>query len=205
MLIIKYLYAVKLFVTFDYIESAEIVVISIGEAITALGVIEKVRSLNKHAYIMVRSKHVSDIEDLYEMGADQVIPEEFETAIELFERILKKLLIPKGEIETAISHIRDDNYGIFKEKDENNTFTLTNEIPDIEIIALRAGDYQLFPGSSLKDIHLRKQFGLTLVAVKRGEKILENPGSGFVFESDDVLYILGKPEKIAQLVQNGQG
>ncbi len=188
-----------------YIETAEIVVISIGEAITALGVIEKVRSLNKHAYIMVRSKHVSDIEDLYEMGADQVIPEEFETAIELFERILKKLLIPKGEIETAISHIRDDNYGIFKEKDGNNTFTLTDEIPDIEIVALRAGDYDMFPGSSLKDIHLRKQFGLTLVAAKRGETIFENPGSGFIFEPEDVIYILGKPEKIAQLVQNGQG
>ncbi len=186
-----------------YIESAEIVVISIGEAITALGVIEKVRSLNKHAYIIVRSKHVSDIEDLYEMGANQVIPEEFETAIELFERILKKLLIPKGEIETAISHIRDDNYGIFKEKDGNNTFTLTDEIPDIEIVALRAGDYDMFPGNSLKEVHLRKQYGLTLVAAKRGEKIFENPGSGFVFEPDDVLYILGKPEKIALLVQNG--
>lgn len=188
-----------------YIETAEIVVVSIGDAITALGVIEKVRTLNKHAYIVVRSKHVSDIEDLYEMGADQVIPEEFETAIELFERILKKLLIPKGEIETAISRIRDYNYGIFREKEENNTFILTDEIPDIEIVALRAGDYQLFPGNSLKEIHLRKEFGLSVVAAKRGDKIFENPGSGFVFETDDVLYILGKPEKIAQLTQNGQG
>jgi Trk K+ transport system NAD-binding subunit len=43
------------------------------------------------------------------------------------------------------------------------------------------------------------------VAAKRGEKIFENPGSGFIFETEDVLYILGKPEKIAQLTQNGQG
>jgi len=188
-----------------HIETAEIVVISIGDAITALGVIEKVRELNKHAYIMVRSKHVSDIEDLYEMGANQVIPEEFETAIELFERVLKKLLIPKGEIENAISHIRDDNYGIFREKEENNTFTLSDEIPDIEIVALKAGNYPLFPGNSLKEIHLRKEFGLTVVAAKRGDKIFENPGSGFVFESEDVIYVLGKHEKIAQLTQNWQG
>lgn len=188
-----------------YTETAEIVVISIGDSITALGVIEKVRSLNSHAYIMVRSKHVSDIEDLYEMGADQVIPEEFETAIELFERVLKKLLIPKGEIEAAISHIRDDNYGIFREKEENSTFTLSDEIPDVEIVALRAGDHRMFPGHSLKEIHLRKEFGLTVVAAKRGEEIFENPGSGFVFEFDDVLYILGKPEKIARLTQNGKG
>ncbi len=186
-----------------YIESAEIVVISIGDAITALGVIEKVRQLNKHAYIMVRSKHVSDIEDLYEMGADQVIPEEFETAIEMFERILKKLLVPKSEIEGAISHIRDDNYGIFMEKAENNSYTLSDEIPGIEIVALKAGDYDMFPGNSLKEIHLRKEFGLTVVAAKRGEQIYENPGSGFVFDTGDILYILGKPEKIALLTHNG--
>jgi len=185
-----------------YVETAEIVVISIGDAITALGVIEKVRQLNRHAYIMVRSKHVSDIEDLYEMGADQVIPEEFETAIELFERILKKLLVPKGEIEAAISHIRDDNYGIFTEKEENNTYKLSEEIPDIEIVALKAANYSIFPGKSLKEIHLRREFGLTVVAAKRGEEIFENPGSGFVFNAEDIVYILGKPEKIARLTND---
>lgn len=185
-----------------YVETAEIVVISIGDAITALGVIEQVRLLNKHAFIMVRSKHVSDIEDLYEMGADQVIPEEFETAIELFERILKKLLVPKGEIEEAISHIRDDNYGIFTEKEENNTFALSDEIPNIEIVALKAADYPIFPEKSLKDIHLRREFGLTVVAAKRGDEIFENPGSGFIFNSEDILYVLGKPERIARLKQN---
>jgi CPA2 family monovalent cation:H+ antiporter-2 len=180
-----------------YIETAEVVVISIGDAITALGIIEKVRALNKHANIIVRAKYVSDIEDLYEMGANQVIPEEFETAIDLFERILKKLLIPKGEIETTISHIRDDNYGIFREKEDNVTFALNKEIPDLEIIALKAGEYSLFPGKSLKQINLRKEFGLTIVAVKRGDKIHENPGANFIFESEDVMYVLGKPEKVA--------
>ncbi len=150
---------------------------------------------------MVRAKYVSDIEDLYAMGADQVIPEEFETAIDLFERILKKLLVPKGEIEAAISRIRDDNYGIFREKDENTTFTLSEEIPDVEIVALKANDYSLFQGKSLKEIHLRKQFGLTVVAVKRGDTISENPGAGFIFEADDIIYLLGKPENIAHLME----
>ena len=183
-------------------ETAEIIVISIGETITALGIIEKVRKLNSHAYIIVRSKYVSNIEDFYRMGADQVIPEEFETAIDLFEIILKKLLIPKNEIETAISSIRDDNYGIFRGKDEKNVISLTDLIPDIEIVALKARNYHLFPGNSLKEIHFRKQFGLTVVAVKRREEIFENPGAGFVFEPEDIVYILGKPSKIAQLLHN---
>ncbi len=181
--------------------TAEVVVISIGETITALGIIDKVRDLNKHAHIIVRSKNVSNIEDFYKMGANQVIPEEFETAIELFERVLKKLLIPKGEIESAISRIRDDNYGIFLEKEENDSVTLTDMIPDVEIVALKAGNYELFPGNSLKEIRLRKLYGLTVVAVKRDGEILENPGAGFIFNPDDVVYVLGKPERIAQLSQ----
>ena len=182
-------------------QTAEIVVISIGETITALGIIAKVRELNRHAHIIVRSKYVSNIEDFYQMGANQVIPEEFETAIELFERVLKKLLIPKGEIEAAISRIRDDNYGIFLEKEENDSVTLTDMIPDVEIVALKAGNYEIFPGNSLKEIHLRKLYGLTVVAVKRDGEILENPGAGFIFNPDDVVYVLGKPERIAQLSQ----
>lgn len=182
-----------------HVPSAEVVVISIGDTITALGVIEKVRALNKHAYIIVRAKYVSEIEDLYEMGANQVIPEEFETAIELFERVLKKLLVPKSEIEKAVSLIRDDNYGIFNEQKALPTFALSDEIPNVEIAALKAGDYQVFPGRSLKEVHLRKEFGLTVVAVKRGDDIFENPGPAFVFAQEDVIYILGKPEKIAVL------
>jgi CPA2 family monovalent cation:H+ antiporter-2 len=182
-------------------QTAEVVVISIGETITALGIISKVRELNRHAHIIVRSKYVSNIQDFYQMGANQVIPEEFETAIELFERVLKKLLIPKGEIEAAISRIRDDNYGIFLEKEENDSVTLTDMIPDVEIVAVKASNYQIFPGNSLKEISLRKLYGLTVVAVKRDGEILENPGAGFIFESDDIVYVLGKPEKIAQLSQ----
>jgi CPA2 family monovalent cation:H+ antiporter-2 len=179
--------------------TAEIVVISVGETITALGIIEKVRKMNKHAFIIVRSKYVSNIQDYYRMGADQVIPEEFETAIDLFELVLKKLLLPKDEIDVAISGIRDDNYGIFREKDENNAVILTDLIPDVEIVALKAGNYPLFPGHSLEDIDLRKLHGLTVVAIKRKGEILENPVAGFVFEPEDVVYVLGKPAKIAQL------
>lgn len=179
--------------------TADIVVISIGETITALGVIEKVREMNQHAHLIVRSKYVSDIEDFYQAGANQVIPEEFETAIDLFELILKKKLIPEEDIYLTISGIRDDNYGIFREKDETNSVTLTDMMPDVEIVAIKAGSYDLFPGNSLEEINLRNLYGLTVVAIKRNGEILENPGARFIFEANDVVYILGKPSKIAQL------
>lgn len=180
-------------------ELADMVVISIGDAITSLGIIAKIREMNKRAHIIVRAKYVTDIEDLYKMGADQVIPEEFETAIDLFERILKKLLIPKNEIDSIVSQIRDDNYGIFREKEEHIVFSSKAEIPNLEIVALRMKNYPHLLGSSLKKIHLRKHYGVTVVAVKRNEAIIENPGAGFIFSPEDIAYILGKPGEIASL------
>lgn len=180
-------------------ETADIVAISVGETIIALGIIERVRQMNEHAHIIVRSKYVTNIEDFYTMGANQVIPEEFETAIDLFELILKKMLVPEDDIYAAISGIRDDNYGIFREKDETNSVMLTDMIPDVEILALKAGSYELFPGNSLKEINLRELYGLTVVAIKRNGEILENPSANFVFEAEDIVYILGKPSKIALL------
>ena len=180
-----------------HIHTAEIVVVSIGDLIVAMSVIDKVRQLNKHAFIIARTRHIYDIEELYRLGANQVIPEEFESAIEIFERVLKKLLIPKGEIDTAITKIRDDNYGIFREKEDNLKYSLTNVIPQLEIIALNINNYPLFINNTLFNIKLRNIYELTLVAVKRKTEIIENPGSKFVFKKDDIIYILGKPEKIA--------
>jgi CPA2 family monovalent cation:H+ antiporter-2 len=180
-----------------HVDTAEIVVVSIGDLITSMAVIEKIRYLNKHAFIIARTRYVNDIEDLYGSGANQVIPEEFETAIELFERVLKKLLIPKGEIESAITRIRDDNYGIFREKDSHASFSISDEIPNIEIIAIEIKDYPLFFDKTLKEINLRKLYGLTLVAIKRNNDILGNPDSHLALHKDDIAYILGKPDQIA--------
>ncbi len=43
---------------------------------------------------------------LYELGANEVIPEEFETSVEIFTRVLAKYLIPKAEIEGLVAEIR---------------------------------------------------------------------------------------------------
>jgi monovalent cation:H+ antiporter-2, CPA2 family len=185
-----------------HVDTAEIVVVSIGDLITSMAVIEKIRNLNRHAFIIARTRYVYDIEDLYKSGANQVIPEEFETAIELFERVLKKLLIPKGEIESAITRIRDDNYGIFREKEDRSSFSLSDEIPDIEIVALEINNYPFFFDKTLKEINLRKLFGLTLVAIKRNKEIIANPDSHTVFAKEDIAYILGKPDQIADAMES---
>jgi CPA2 family monovalent cation:H+ antiporter-2 len=180
-----------------YVHSAEMVIISIGNLITAMSIVEHVRVMNKHANIIVRTRHVTDIEELYRIGATQVIPEEFETAIDFFERILGKYLIPRMEIERAIARIREDNYGIFREKDKVGGYSLLKDIPDIEIAAVKVEEKSVFAGKTIAETALRKTCGVTMVALKHGDKIITNPDPSTVVHRNDIAYLLGKPEMIA--------
>jgi len=98
-------------------ENASVFVVSVGNLMTCMAIVEQLRTLNKNGYVLVRTKKVEDIEELYKMGADLVIPEEFETAIELFEQVLGRLKYPLQDINGIVTRIRDDHYGIFVDKE----------------------------------------------------------------------------------------
>lgn len=179
------------------VDKADIVVISIGNLITSMVIIEKVRTMNPHAYIIVRAKKVEDIEDLYNSGADKVLPEEFETSIELFDRVLSKMLIPRREIDKVIGRIRDDNYGIFRDREIRSDFPALKILANIEITALRLDDESPVLGKSIVELQLRNQYGLTIAALLRDKELIDNPDPETIFASGDIVYLMGRAEQIA--------
>ncbi len=179
-----------------HVDTARLIVISVGNLITSMAVVEKVRFINKHATIMVRTRHIEDIEELYRLGANQVIPEEFETAIELFDRVMTNFLLPRERIDSAIARIRKDNYGIFREQNDSTKFNILKDIPNIEIAAMKISRGSVLDGKSLLDSQLRKKHGITLVAIKRRHIIMEHPDPAMVFREEDIAYIMGKPDQI---------
>ncbi len=180
-----------------FAHTAELVIVSVGNLIIALSIVEHIRRMNKHAHIIVRTRHVTDIEELYKLGASQVIPEEFETAIDFFERILGKYLIPRMDIERAIARTREDNYGIFRDRTKVGGYSLLKDIPDIEIAAARVGEESVFSGKTIAQTAMRKTAGVTIVAINHDGRISANPDPSSVIHGNDIVYLLGKPEMIA--------
>ena len=183
-----------------HVEDAEVIVVSVGSLITSMAIIEKIRELNTHAHIIVRTKQVTDIDKLYNMGANEVIPEEFETAIEMYQRVLKKLLVPENEINSAIAKIRDDHYGLFWEKEDyKQEYKFLKDLPNIEISTQELRQECYLIGKSISEVKFRRNFGVTLVAILRDQKLIELPTPDVVFSSGDIIYILGTSEQIAKL------
>ncbi len=179
-----------------HVDKADIVVISVGSIIPSMSIIEKVRKMNKNVFILVRSPLIQNIEQLYRIGADQVLPEKFEIAVDMLNIILFRWLVPQKEINRIITHIRNTNLGVFTEKDLINQPSILDDFSHIKISAIRVEADSPAEGRSPIDIDLRKRTGVTLLAIERNHEILEHPVPETVLLRDDIAYVLGDPEQV---------
>jgi len=54
-------------------------------------------------------------------------------------------------------------------------------------------------GKTIEDCALRTEFGITVLAIKRGDRYLTEVAPSQEIHQDDVLYIFGSPKNIAGL------
>jgi CPA2 family monovalent cation:H+ antiporter-2 len=168
------------------IEDATVVVIAINDPAATRGITEKVRKLTLKAHVIVRTRYLMEMQGLYQLGANEVIPEEFETSVEIFSRVLAKYLIPRDEIDKLIIQLRSDGYEMFRNlSGKSSPFSsLDLQLPDVEVSSMRVEE-----GSPM--------VGVTVLAVRRDSQTFHNPEVEMPFFVDDVLYLMGAPEKLA--------
>ncbi len=179
-----------------HVETSDIVVVSVGSIIPSMAIIEKIRTLNKNVYILVRATLSKNVGQFYTIGADQVLPEKLEIAIDMLNRILIKRLVPQREINRILTHIRTTNLGIFSDKDMVNQPSILDEFSNFNISAVKVESGSSAEGKSVIDIDLRKKTGVTLLAIRRCNDIIEHPVPETVILQDDIVYLLGDPEQI---------
>lgn len=184
------------------IMSARVLVVGISDYIATRTIIDVAKRMNPEIYIIARTRYMNEIKALSQMGADEVIPEEYETSVEIFSRLLKKYLVPEEEIYRFTREIRANGYSMLREHsmiDSNNTFNLKDELPGLEVTSFKLKDECSFHGSTLKDLNLRNRYGATVLAIRRGEQIIANPTGDTEVLSSDICIVLAKPERLCQL------
>ncbi|MEE8403431.1 MAG: cation:proton antiporter [Candidatus Hydrothermarchaeaceae archaeon] len=181
------------------IKDAMVVVVVIADPAATRRITEITRRINPKIHIIARTRYLQEMKPLYELGADEVIPEEFETSVEIFARVLSKYLIPRDAIEKLVGEVRSDGYEMFRSlsKEPVSFSDLRLRIPDVEISTLRIDEKSPLVGTSLGQTELRKKYGVTVLAVRRNSQTFPNPDIGMQFYAGDVLFVLGSPEKIA--------
>jgi len=183
------------------IKEARIVVVAINDPTATRRITEVTRRLSSKVHLIVRTHYLQEMKHLYELGSDEVIPEDFETSVEIFTRVLTKYLVPRDEIERFVAVVRADGYDMFRSLHQVPTSfsDLKLHLPDMEITTLRVAEKSLLVGQSLVQLELRRDYGVTVLAIQRDSKLLSNPHRDLQFCVDDVLFVLGPPDRVAKV------
>jgi CPA2 family monovalent cation:H+ antiporter-2 len=184
------------------IDAARLLVVVISDPASTRRIVHMARKLNPRLYILVRTRYTAEVEDLIKLGANEVIPEEFETSIEIFARVLHHYQVPRNLILDEIEKIRSGSYEVLRrvglpvkglpEKCEIHA--------DYEIETYRIDERTNASGRPMKDLKIDAEADATVIAVRRGEEIIPNPEPEFIFQPGDVVYLIGKREKVCQAV-----
>jgi len=158
------------------------------------------RALNPRVHIVVRTRYVAAIEDLQKLGADEVVPEEFETSLEIFARVLRNFGIPSSSIRAEVEAVRKDHYDMFRGRERPYAGHLTDLSISlgirigVEPVTVEAGAAAI--GLNPRTLRLRQATGATVVAVIRGRDIIYEPSPDFGFQDRDVVVLVGTPEAL---------
>ncbi|MCX7993812.1 MAG: cation:proton antiporter, partial [Fimbriimonadales bacterium] len=100
------------------IERARAVVIAVSDPISARYTVRTIRALNPDVYVIVRTRYMSEIEPLYAAGATDVVPEEFETFIEIAGRIMRLLGVENEQRLQLMNQCRARHYQMLQDTKE---------------------------------------------------------------------------------------
>jgi CPA2 family monovalent cation:H+ antiporter-2 len=173
-------------------------VIAISDRFLTKTCLSNAKALNPNLHVIVRTKYLADIEDLLGLGADDVIPEEFETSIQIFSRVLKMFHIPNSIILTQGNIIRNKSYGVFREvRYTQEAFDQISQIlaqGTIETYYIASGNPII--GKSIRDVNVKAQSGALIINIIRDNQTLTNPPSDFIFQAADQLVLFGSHNAI---------
>ena len=161
------------------------------------------RQLSPSVRIVVRTRYVAAMEELQELGANEVIPEEFETSLEIFARVLRLYGVPRNAIEREVQTVRDEHYEMFRRL----------QLPDLKLDALKHFDVHAALetveveegaraiGENPRSLNLREETGVTVIAVIRDGVALYTPDPEARFQPGDTVVLIGDREALRRGTQ----
>ena len=168
-------------------------VLAISDAASTRRSVRVARECAPDVRILVRSEYVAEVDELRQLGADEVIPAEFETALALFERVLSIYDVPDYTIDDLADRMRLENYGFLRSAPR-----LTHHAAaTAHVKACRVSPASGVVGRSIGDLRLRSVTGATVVGIRRESRPIPNPGPEFTFAAGDEVTLVGSPDQQA--------
>ncbi len=182
------------------VKKAKMLVCTLSDPISQRMVISNARKHNKCLHILVRTKHVKAVEELKSIGANDVIPEEFETSLEIFHRVFLYYNMPPETIDNTLELIRQNNYSLLRDASQDKMSILGKLqcIPEVDIRSSKISGRSKHIGKTVREMNVRQEIGVTVLAIRRGHELITTPNIEIPLMQNDILLFTGDNESISK-------
>ena len=177
---------------------ASVLVISFADNRAAERIMRHVRELAPALPIVVRTIDEKDFDILQRAGAAEVVPETLESAMMLASHALIHAGVPINRVLKRIRQIREVRYrtlrGFFHGDSDLGENERDSEEPRLRSVSLSEGAYAV--GRKLAELAIEPT-GAEVTAIRRRDVRTQEPSGETLFETGDVVVLLGVPEALA--------
>jgi CPA2 family monovalent cation:H+ antiporter-2 len=180
-----------------HLTQARALVILINDPSAVDRVVDTARRVAPSVQVLIRTHYLAQRGRLLALGAREVVAEEVEGGLEILARILRWLGVPRNTIDQRIEEARTATQQT--ERNEKIPRPLLGEekaLQELKIESIVLGPSSRAVGRSAVDLDLRRQTGALIVAVWRGDRLLEEPDPHVPFEVGDIVYLVGGLDSI---------
>ena len=186
------------------IRHARTLVVAVSEEEAIPRIIHTARQLAPGVHILARTRHVRNAQHLLDLGADEVISEEFESALEIFTRALKRYEIPDDEVARIIQRTKRMGAALFTRCTDQNqhqkiqNFETLFKATHIHSVRVEAGS--VAEGKTIGELGLKDRFGIREFGFRRGSMRFTVPEPALRLEAGDTLVFFITDEKAGKII-----
>ena len=183
------------------IRKARTLVVVVSEELAIPRIVHRARTLSPSVYIIARTRHIRHAKKLLDLGADEVVSEEFEAAREIFTRALKKYQFPETEITKIVDRLQSWGYGKFiknAETDEHVT-GMDTLLHSMRIHTIFVEPGSTAAGKTLEELELKNRFGIMDYGFRREGKTIMQPDETICLQEGDAVILFSSDEKSEEI------
>lgn len=181
------------------LRGARMLVVGINDVPGTRRVVELARRLRPDLHMIVRTRYVREAAELFALGASEVIPDELETSVEIFARVLHAYGLQSAAIEHSTRAIRAETQPALRPAAAR---TGTTAAQASALAHLDLEDHVVGPGApadgrTIGELEVRSLYGVTVASVRRSGVVLPDPSASTRLQAADVVVLLGSPGPLA--------
>jgi CPA2 family monovalent cation:H+ antiporter-2 len=184
------------------VEDARVLVMAISDPFSTRRAVKIAKGMNPALHVIVRTRYLKEIEELHQLGADEVVPEEFETSIEIFALVLRSYRLPPEFIHQKAEQVRREGYALLRRTalPELAHHLRGGTLTDVEVDTCRIEPDSPAVGRTLGQLSIRPRTGASVIALTRRGVTESNPSARTSLQPDDIVVLLGSRDQIRRAV-----